>query len=470
MHVSTPTRTDDGLLVAAAAVVAAQLGLRAVVADAQTLASIATPIHTLGAAIAVVAVARGVARTEGRDRLAWSVIVGGGLVASVLAEVVRVTSRTGNIALIVPIAVCATVAVIIVRTSVWSNVTILRSVADSAWMVAASAPAWWAVCVEPVWNRRVELGAPATAGLFLLSAVGVVLAADLLTSIARCVGPARISFLSVAAAAVMCVVVAQVVGRIDPAEIESWYGPVKPLLAIMQLIAVVTGRHPRFSEGLVEVRDTGERWFWAITLVPLGVALPVTMAVGEVSPLWPAVAMPLLAWRAGLVVRENAQLLAAEGRRVMSDPLTGLANRRALPEIGRQPEAGTTGVCFVDLDGFKPVNDDLGHEAGDAVLVAVARRLERCVRAQDVVVRMGGDEFAVVLTDPVDEAGVDEVARRILAAMNDPIAVAGGEVTLSASIGTAIADSSTVPALMSRADEAMYVAKRAGGGQVVLAA
>lgn len=133
-------------------------------------------------------------------------------------------------------------------------------------------------------------------------------------------------------------------------------------------------------------------------------------------------------------------------RRAASDPLTGLANRSELRQrlahhLGEA--GGSAAVLYLDLDGFKQVNDSLGHAAGDELLVAVAGRLRQQVRTSDVVARLGGDEFVVALLD--DDASTaervgHEVAHRVLAALRDPVRARGRTVRLSASIGVAVAD------------------------------
>src|SRR5438270_7145494 len=151
------------------------------------------------------------------------------------------------------------------------------------------------------------------------------------------------------------------------------------------------------------------------------------------------------------------------------DDLTGLVNRRffletveqALRRAERFPEPAC--VMYIDLDGFKAINDRGGHSVGDRVLGAVANRLRLAVRAAEVVARIGGDEFAVLierLTSP-GEAAI--VARRIEEAVNGSVEVGGDRWPISASIGMAISQGSdeSAPGLISRADEAMYQAKRA---------
>jgi diguanylate cyclase (GGDEF)-like protein/PAS domain S-box-containing protein len=143
------------------------------------------------------------------------------------------------------------------------------------------------------------------------------------------------------------------------------------------------------------------------------------------------------------------------------DSLTGLLNRGAfLRGLEEATDGGGTAVLFIDLDGFKQVNDSLGHEAGDALIVAAAGMLRRSVLGSDLVGRLGGDEFGIVLTriDNPDHAVV--VAKRILAEMDHPVRLAGHDVHVRASIGVAISRPDDHGDLLHRADVAMYAAKR----------
>jgi diguanylate cyclase (GGDEF)-like protein len=163
-------------------------------------------------------------------------------------------------------------------------------------------------------------------------------------------------------------------------------------------------------------------------------------------------------------------------RRALYDPLTGLPNRylvrdrleMAAARQGRM-ESGCTGVLFIDLDGFKPINDTHGHDAGDELLQQVAERLSAAVRTTDTVGRVGGDEFVVVCED-VDDAAISVVASRVLAALADPFQLSQGTVGIAASIGIALSPPHPFDQLLQEADAAMYRAKRAGGGDTIVAA
>ena len=159
-------------------------------------------------------------------------------------------------------------------------------------------------------------------------------------------------------------------------------------------------------------------------------------------------------------------------RRALYDPLTGLANRalfrehvdKALARLRRTP-ARPHAVLFVDLDGFKTINDSLGHAAGDEVLAEVGRRLLRWMRPGDTAARLGGDEFAVLLEN-TSQFDVGVLAKRILDVLLAPILVLGKEVVLTGSIGIALSETGQdSDALLRNADAAMYTAKAAGKGQ-----
>ncbi len=172
------------------------------------------------------------------------------------------------------------------------------------------------------------------------------------------------------------------------------------------------------------------------------------------------------------VANEKLRILA------LHDPLTGLPNRHSLDErlataltrASRSHEP--VALLFIDLDGFKQVNDEFGHAAGDDVLREVARRLQLAVRATDVVARFGGDEFVVLLDTEVRDDTPDLVCQRIFTLLQAPCVFAQGQAQIGASIG--IAQHPPLPNqaddLLRRADAAMFEAKRAGKGCVRVAA
>jgi diguanylate cyclase (GGDEF)-like protein/PAS domain S-box-containing protein len=157
------------------------------------------------------------------------------------------------------------------------------------------------------------------------------------------------------------------------------------------------------------------------------------------------------------------------------DPLTGLANRARFRDrlefaLARAERQNTSiGIVFLDLDDFKDVNDTLGHHVGDLLLVEVARRLHEALRVTDTPARLGGDEFAVLLEGDITEALAQRVGRRIIEAISAPMTIEGTGLTLHASMGIAIGDSSSHAAnLLRHADIAMYQAKSKGKADLTM--
>lgn len=187
--------------------------------------------------------------------------------------------------------------------------------------------------------------------------------------------------------------------------------------------------------------------------------------------------LALFVWRKWVMA--TAEIMRLEAlqreleRRVTHDALTGLSNRilfmdRLKHAIERAlREQAMIAVVFVDLDGFKAVNDRLGHVAGDELLVQVANRLERCIRSADTVSRLSGDEFGVLLEDVEDARQVRQVAARIIEEVSVPFALEGGEASVSASIGVALDGlvGHEAEELLRQADLAMYRAKKKGGAR-----
>ncbi|MFP5309155.1 MAG: putative bifunctional diguanylate cyclase/phosphodiesterase [Actinomycetes bacterium] len=173
----------------------------------------------------------------------------------------------------------------------------------------------------------------------------------------------------------------------------------------------------------------------------------------------------------GRDVSERKELEQALEHRAFHDALTGLANRALFRDriehvVARSARSDMTfGVLYVDLDGFKVINDTLGHAVGDGVLAEVAERLRAAIREVDTAARLGGDEFAILLEDMNEESGAARVAQRILDSLRQPIRVGVTEVTIDASIGIAIHDrGETAEELLRNGDIAMYMAKNAGKG------
>jgi diguanylate cyclase (GGDEF)-like protein len=232
------------------------------------------------------------------------------------------------------------------------------------------------------------------------------------------------------------------------------------------------------AEGAVErpppVDVNGSRIGWRLLAVPL-VCLAASLVV--LNPGWSEPVPETAGWLAIACVLAGVGRIAVTFREVRgynqvklesrTDELTGLANRRALLERAQRVVASATperpaGLLLLDLDGFKEINDSLGHSAGDDLLRQIGPRLRTSLRADDVLARLGGDEFAVLLPDAQPEEA-RALAERLSDQLHAPFTVAGVRLHLGVSIGVATspAPASTVEQLLHCADVAMYSAKHA---------
>jgi diguanylate cyclase (GGDEF)-like protein/PAS domain S-box-containing protein len=165
-------------------------------------------------------------------------------------------------------------------------------------------------------------------------------------------------------------------------------------------------------------------------------------------------------------ISENRAFQERLTHEAQHDALTGLPNRRRMQDVlGASLRFDAVAVLFVDLDGFKPVNDAHGHEAGDELLRQVAARLSACVREQDVLSRVGGDEFVVLMPGVMDAADTDATSARIRAAIEAPFVIDGAEVRIGASVGVHHAPTDSEPdEALRAADHAMYTIKKSRTG------
>ena len=217
---------------------------------------------------------------------------------------------------------------------------------------------------------------------------------------------------------------------------------------------------------------------WHVSLLMLAVLVGPTYAVVRYSDRgsWVLVVAVVPAVVSLLVVGHLSRMISERQRLEFTashDALTGLPNKMHFHErlalsLGRADDG--VGVLFLDLDRFKDINDSYGHDAGDDLLCQVAQRLQDCVREGDLVARLAGDEFAVLLVDGTDDSRATAVSERMLARFTEPFRLGDHSVPVSPSIGVALfpQHGSDVEELIRNADSAMYAAKAAGRNTVTV--
>ncbi|MEO1089312.1 MAG: EAL domain-containing protein [Pseudomonadota bacterium] len=234
------------------------------------------------------------------------------------------------------------------------------------------------------------------------------------------------------------------------------------LLGLVGLVAWLIGAEFDMVERMIEFAEAHEDWeldeaIWAGLVVGAGLLVYAVRRAGDLRR----------AVEAHDAANERAQFLARH------DPLTGLANRRQFDErlaqeLARSRRQHTNlAVMLIDIDHFKEVNDGFGHDAGDACLVEVAKRLQQAIRETDLAARLGGDEFAVIQTDVDQPSGATALAKRLQAALAVTYELPHGTTIASGSIGVAIIDGDEAIAsdlALKQADIALYRAKDEGRG------
>ncbi|NEX64084.1 CHASE domain-containing protein [Noviherbaspirillum galbum] len=266
----------------------------------------------------------------------------------------------------------------------------------------------------------------------------------------------------------------------DKLDIEIYTGTeLKPDMRLVDTIADSPPGHHAWYSRLDTLTVGSQKWTLLISAMPqldsgAQAEHPILVLQAGISI---SLLVALLVW---LFLDDRARALQAAHQAMelaLYDALTGLPNRKLLDERLNQAIASAkrTGhrlaLLFIDLDKFKPVNDNYGHAYGDLLLKEVGRRLYACMRESDTAARLGGDEFVALLVDVEDERAVALVGEKILAQLNLPYELAGHVFHISASIGGALypAHGADVKSLMKAADLAMYAAKNAGRSNVKLA-
>jgi diguanylate cyclase (GGDEF)-like protein len=247
-----------------------------------------------------------------------------------------------------------------------------------------------------------------------------------------------------------------------------------PIMFLLTAIAAERQRHTKFGPQR-GVREVPRRSFHvmpylavaAVDLLLIVVTWSYDTTDNRVVVSGAVVLTALVVFRQLVALYDNGRLLRRLDHGATHDALTQLPNRvlfhKRLQDALTAPGDRAVSVALIDLDDFKEVNDTLGHEVGDLLLIAVAQRLSACVRVEDTVARLGGDEFVVVL-DGADPAAADLAAERMMNALRQPVVADGHELPIRASIG--IADGRTgaeASMLLRQADIAMYAAKNIPG-------
>ncbi|MEP6696682.1 MAG: sensor domain-containing diguanylate cyclase [Pseudonocardiales bacterium] len=280
----------------------------------------------------------------------------------------------------------------------------------------------------------------------------------------------------------------RIVQQVEPLQVELGEGPcIEAWRTGKQVLIADLGSDERFPRFSPRAREAG---LGAVFAFPMGAegdrpgALDVYLKEpGEIAPEDVAATQVLADVAASYVFNSRAHETARETaeelrRRALHDDLTGLPNRALLHDrldhaMEKARRSGAVAaVLFVDLDGFKSINDQHGHHAGDLALVAVADRLRHAVRPADTLARLSGDEFVIVCEEILDPAVAEGVAERVANVLALPVHIEDvGNVEVSASVGIAFAGKGReLPeAILRDADTAMFAAKRDGGSRYAIA-
>ncbi|MEO1061039.1 MAG: GGDEF domain-containing protein [Actinomycetota bacterium] len=448
-------RSSDQLLVAIGGLLLVAAAIAPSVSGEGTVAG---SLVVVGA-VALGALARAARRATGRDRLTWSLALGAAGVAAAASVALRVEAlSTVGIGLVCLIAAGAWAATIAMRGSSWSGPTLLRALLDGVWVLAATAPAWWTWIVQPVLEDRELLGHGPTTMLAAASILSIVVIADLAASGWRLHSEAACSFLALGAGAVLSVFAARLL-VVAPTSSTAAFA------AAAVVITIATER-PDLSRDAAADEGTVARTFWLLTGLPLLLAAPASLTGAELPSWWALTALGVLMLRCGLIIQSEERRIEQLGVHRLLDPQTGLANRRAVADLDIEHEA--LGVCSIAVAGIQRLIAEHGRKIGDEVVETVAQRLSTSVRHRDVVVRLGDNEFGLILVGAESNAVVDAVAKRALARISEPITVGERRIILPASIGATFdPHGGSVSELIGRADDALASAKGRGPRTVV---
>nr|BFE60403.1 bifunctional diguanylate cyclase/phosphodiesterase [Dactylosporangium thailandense] len=363
----------------------------------------------------------------------------------------------------------------------------VRLTLDGATVTAAAALFLWHLVLRPLAQSHTDV--PKFLGILLISLVCLLALVAVMKVVMVGSGPVSSASLRLLALTILIGVFASAAAPITNQ--PRWVG-LQPISIIVNMLIVTWSAHVqrRRSDDPADPRAGArrQRRFSMLPYVAVG-ATSLLLAVQsfragrehgvvDIAPvaLGAILITGIVVARQLFALRDNAHLLDSVSRheqqlqhQATHDTLTGLANRAGFSALVDEAltRDASAAVLLIDLDDFKEVNDTLGHDVGDAVLVAVAERLRAAVRGGDVVARLGGDEFAVLLRHaPGGDA--DRAAERVLSLLVPPVSAAGHHLLVHASIGVAPAGTGDdLGTLLRKADIAMYAAKDRGKGNSV---
>ncbi|MBI2762413.1 MAG: GGDEF domain-containing protein [Chloroflexi bacterium] len=353
---------------------------------------------------------------------------------------------------------------------------------DAAILTTGAAVVWWAFVLGPL--AAASDPEPVAFAISIAYPISDLLLIGILLGLAMTPGARSFSFGSLAGSLVLILVADLVFGL---QSLEGTYVDGGWLDGVWLLAYVAFGAaaiHPSMA-GLFEPRPIAVTLLGRARLVLLGVAMlvgpallvmgrsdvdAIVLVVAAATAVLSVLVLVRLAGMVRILARDIARRRLLEEQlsyHAYHDPLTGLANRRRFVEaIEEALASGTaTAVLFLDLDDFKHVNDDMGHEAGDALLSAMGHRILDSLRPADLACRLGGDEFAVLLPNTPRLEDAEAVATRLLEIVGTPVDVGGVAVHATASVGVALRQAGEVMSiddLIRRSDVAMYHAKARG--------
>jgi diguanylate cyclase (GGDEF)-like protein len=350
---------------------------------------------------------------------------------------------------------------------------LLRIMLDAGTLMLATAVFMWHFQTRPMLGREDTVTVLGSLALTVLALVGVFAVVKVMLS----------GYTFIDAKGLRLLIVAMAVGTVAPPVQTALqtYGtrsfPMQIGLPAMFFFAAWAGEQQRVAPGGRTARRGTQERRRNYSLLPYagvvavdGLLIYTSWIVGTNDRVVVGAAVLLTAlvvWRQVTAFRDNGRLLAQLNYGATHDALTRLPNRAhfnaRLQEVVGGDHGRPVAVALIDLDDFKEVNDTLGHEVGDLLLVAVAQRLRDCVGEHDMVARLGGDEFVAVL-DGADSRAADRAAVRIAEAMRQPVLADGNELPIRGSIGIADGHTGDEPSVLLRhADIAMYAAKELPG-------